>query len=125
MNIPNDLKYTETHEWVKIEGDVVTVGITAYAAEQLGDVVFLEIETEGEELEKGEAYGSIEAVKTVSDSYMPVGGEVVEVNSAAINDPSMVNNDPYGEGWLIKIKVTDSAELDQLLNADDYKNILA
>lgn len=121
MNIPNNVKYTETHEWVKIDGDIATVGITEYASTQLGDVVFLEIETEGEELEKGEAYGTIEAVKTVSDTYMPISGEVIEVNEVAIDDPSIVNKDPYGDGWLIKIKVSNTEEIEELLDAEKYQ----
>ena len=125
MNIPNDIKYTESHEWVRVEGDLAFVGITDYASTQLGDIVFLEIETEGEELESREAYGSIEAVKTVSDSYMPISGKVIEVNQNAIDDPSIVNKDPYGDGWLIKIQIKDKEEINGLLDADAYKNIIA
>lgn len=124
MNIPNNLKYTESHEWVKVDGDVATVGITEYASTQLGDIVFLEIETEGEELDKGEAYGTIEAVKTVSDSYMPVSGEVIEVNEEALDEPGIANKDPYGQGWLIKIKMSNPEELEELLSADDYKKTI-
>lgn len=124
MNIPNNLKYTESHEWVRVEGDEAYVGITEFASSQLGDIVFLEIETEGEELDKGDAYGTIEAVKTVADSYMPVAGEVIEVNQAAIDEPSVVNKDPYGEGWLIKIKIADSSELDELLDSEAYIAII-
>ena len=111
MNIPKNLKYAESHEWVRVEGDVAVVGITDFAQTSLGDIVFLDIEVEGETLDKGEVYGSIEAVKTVSDSYMPVSGEVIEVNQEAIDDPSIVNKDPYGEGWLLKIKMSDLAKL--------------
>ncbi|HRW20478.1 MAG TPA: glycine cleavage system protein GcvH, partial [Bacteroidales bacterium] len=106
MSIPKDLKYTKTHEWIKLEGDEAFVGITEFAASQLGDVVFVEVETIGESLSQGEAYGSIEAVKTVSDTYMPVDGEVLELNPAVEDDPSVVNKDCYGDGWLIKIKVS-------------------
>ena len=121
MNIPVDLKYTQDHEWVRVEGDVAVVGVTDFAQGELGDVVFVEIETEGEELDKGETFGTVEAVKTVSDLFMPVGGEVAEVNEALADDPELVNKDPYGEGWMIKIKVADTAELDDLLDADAYK----
>ena len=124
MNIPNNLKYTESHEWVRVEGDEAYIGITEFASSQLGDIVFLEIETEGEELDKGDAYGTIEAVKTVADSYMPVAGEVIEVNQAAIDEPSVVNKDPYGEGWLIKIKIADSSELNDLLDSEAYKAVI-
>lgn len=123
MNIPKELKYTKTHEWVKIEGDIAYVGITEFAASQLGDVVFVEVETVGETLNQGEAFGSIEAVKTVSDSYMPVGGEVIELNPAVEDDPAIVNKDCYGEGWLIKISIEDSAQIDALLDADAYAEI--
>lgn len=124
MNIPNNLKYTESHEWVRVEGDEAFVGITEYASSQLGDIVFLEIETEGEDLDKGESYGTIEAVKTVADSYMPIGGKVLEVNEVAIDDPAIVNKDPYGDGWLIKIKIADIAELDELLDSEAYKALI-
>jgi glycine cleavage system H protein len=124
MNIPVDLKYTQDHEWIRVEGDVVTVGVTDFAQGELGDVVFVEIETEGEELDKGETFGTVEAVKTVSDLFMPVGGEVAEFNESLADDPELVNKDPYGEGWMIKIKVADTAELDALLSAGDYQKIL-
>jgi glycine cleavage system H protein len=124
MKIPAELKYTEDHEWVRVEGDTATVGITDFAQGELGDVVFVEIETEGEELEKGETFGTVEAVKTVSDLFMPVGGEVAEVNEALVDEPEIVNKDPYGKGWMIKIKVKDSSELDDLLSADDYKKMV-
>ncbi|HXK82144.1 MAG TPA: glycine cleavage system protein GcvH [Bacteroidales bacterium] len=123
MSIPKDLKYTKTHEWIKLEGDEAFVGITEFAASQLGDVVFVEVETIGESLSQGEAYGSIEAVKTVSDTYMPVDGEVLELNPAVEDDPSVVNKDCYGDGWLIKIKVSDASQLDSLLSADEYSEI--
>ena len=124
MNIPADLKYTQDHEWVRVEGDVATVGVTDFAQGELGDVVFVEIETEGEELDKGETFGTVEAVKTVSDLFMPVGGEVTEVNEGLADEPELVNKDAYGEGWMIKIKVADAAELDDLMSAEDYQKLL-
>jgi glycine cleavage system H protein len=124
MKIPAELKYTEDHEWVRVEDDTATVGITDFAQGELGDVVFVEIETEGEELDKGETFGTVEAVKTVSDLFMPVGGEVAEVNETLADEPEIVNKDPYGKGWMIKIKVKDSSELDDLLTADDYKKMV-
>lgn len=120
MNIPENLLYTEDHEWVKLDGDYVFVGITDYAQKELGDIVFVEVETEDEELEKGEAFGTIEAVKTVSDMFMPVGGTVIEFNAGLEDDPEMINKDPYGEGWIIKIQVNDKSELDDLLDKDAY-----
>lgn len=122
MNIPENLKYTKDHEWVKIDGDTATVGVTDFAQEQLGDVVFVEVETEGESLNKGDVFGTIEAVKTVSDMYMPISGEVSEVNAKLEDAPETVNEDPYGEGWMIKIKIDNTDELNDLLSADDYKN---
>jgi len=124
MNIPADLKYTEDHEWVRVEGDTATVGVTDFAQGELGDVVFVEIETEGEELDKGETFGTVEAVKTVSDLFMPVGGEVAEVNEELADEPELVNKDPYGKGWMVKIKVADSSELDDLMSADDYEKMV-
>ncbi len=124
MKIPAELKYTEDHEWVRVEGDTATVGITDFAQGELGDVVFVEIETEGEELDKGETFGTVEAVKTVSDLFMPVGGEVTEVNEALADEPELVNKDPYGKGWMIKIKMSNTSELDDLMSADDYKKMV-
>jgi glycine cleavage system H protein len=124
MNVPTNLKYTKDHEWVLIEGDTATVGVTDFAQGELGDVVFVEIETEGETLAQGDTFGTIEAVKTVSDLFMPVGGEVVEVNEKLEADPEVVNKDAYGDGWLIKIKVSDAAEADELLSADDYEALI-
>ncbi len=124
MNIPADLKYTEDHEWVRVEGDTATVGVTDFAQGELGDVVFVEIETEGEELDKGETFGTVEAVKTVSDLFMPVGGEVSEVNEELADEPELVNKDPYGKGWMVKIKVADPSELDDLMSADDYEKMV-
>jgi glycine cleavage system H protein len=124
MNIPSDLLYTKDHEWLRIEGNMGYVGITDFAQGELGDVVFMEIETLGETLKKGEVFGTIEAVKTVSDMYMPVGGEILEVNPALEATPDVVNKDPYGKGWMIKIKVSDPAEAKELLTPEKYKELL-
>ena len=124
MKIPAELKYTEDHEWIRVEGDTAVVGITDFAQGELGDVVFVEIETEGEELEKGETFGTVEAVKTVSDLFMPVGGEISEVNEVLADEPELVNKDPYGEGWMIKIQINDVSELNDLLSANDYKKMV-
>lgn len=124
MNIPADLKYTPDHEWIRVEGDIAVVGITDFAQGELGDVVFVEIETVGEELEKGETFGTVEAVKTVSDLFMPVGGEVLEMNEALADEPELVNKDPYNTGWMIKIKISDVSELEGLLSADSYEKML-
>ncbi|HKK67069.1 MAG TPA: glycine cleavage system protein GcvH [Bacteroidales bacterium] len=121
MKIQEDYKYAKTHEWVKVDGDEATVGVSDYAQQQLGDVVFVEVETEGDELDKEEAFGTIEAVKTVSDIYMPVGGEVLEFNEKLEDNPDMVNKDPYGDGWIVKIKISDKSELDDLMDAEAYK----
>ncbi len=124
MNIPVDLKYTEDHEWIRVEGDIAIVGVTDFAQGELGDVVFVEVETEGEELDKGETFGTVEAVKTVSDLFMPVGGEVAEFNEALADEPELINNDPYGKGWMIKIKIADKSELDALISAEEYQKLL-
>jgi glycine cleavage system H protein len=124
MNIPSDLKYTKDHEWLKVEGNVATVGITAFAQGELGDIVYVEVETEGEELDKEEVFGSIEAVKTVSDLFMPVSGEITSFNDALEQDPETVNSDPYGDGWLVKIEMSDSSQVEGLLNADQYKELV-
>ncbi len=124
MNIPANLKYSNDHEWVKVDGDIATVGITDFAQGQLGDIVFVDIQTEGETLEKTEVFGAIEAVKTVADALMPVSGTIIEVNSNLENSPESVNKDPYGDGWMVKIKMTDLSEVDALLDADAYKAIL-
>lgn len=124
MNIPENLKYTKDHEWVKVEGDVATIGVTDFAQGELGDIVYVEIETEGESLDKEEVFGSVEAVKTVSDLFMPVSGEITEFNEALESAPDAVNNDPYGDGWMIKVKMADTSEVDELLSADQYKEIV-
>lgn len=124
MNIPQDLKYTKEHEWIKIDGDVATVGITDFAQGELGDIVYVEIETEGETLDAEEVFGTVEAVKTVSDLFMPLGGEIVEFNEGLEADPEAVNRDPYGDGWMIKIKVSDASQVDGLLSAEAYKELV-
>ncbi len=124
MNIPANLKYTKDHEWIRVEGETGTVGITDFAQNELGDVVFIEVETAGETLKRGEAFGTIEAVKTVSDMFMPVSGEVLELNEALEETPESVNKDPYGEGWIIKVKLADLSELNDLLNAGQYEEII-
>lgn len=124
MNIPENLKYTKDHEWCLIEGDILTVGVTDFAQSELGDIVFVEVETEGEEIEKEEVFGSIEAVKTVSDLFMPVSGEIIEFNEALEATPETVNSDPYGEGWIIKVKISDASDLEGLMNASEYKELI-
>ena len=124
MNFPTNVKYTNEHEWIRLEGDEAYVGITDYAQTQLGDIVFVDVTTEGETLEKGDTFGSIEVVKTVSDLFLPVGGEILEVNQALEDNPELVNKDPYGEGWIIKIKTTDVSEFDDLLDAEAYKQLV-
>ena len=124
MNIPKDLKYTKDHEWLKIEGNIATVGVTDFAQSELGDIVFVEIETLDEELEGEEVFGSVEAVKTVSDLFMPVGGKIIEINEAIESSPELVNTDPYGEGWMIKIEISSLDELNNLLNSQEYSNLI-
>ncbi|PHQ31143.1 glycine cleavage system protein GcvH [Leeuwenhoekiella nanhaiensis] len=124
MSLPADLKYTKDHEWVRIEGDTATVGITDFAQGELGDIVYVEVETEGETLDREEVFGTVEAVKTVSDLFLPLSGEIIEFNSALESEPEMVNEDPYGKGWMIKIKFSDEAELDALLSADVYQELI-
>jgi glycine cleavage system H protein len=124
MNVPENLKYTKDHEWIKIEGDTGTIGITDFAQGELGDIVFIEVETVGEELDVEEAFGTIEAVKTVSDLFMPVSGKVVEFNEALENNPEIVNQDPYGEGWIVKIELTKKEELEELLDDNGYKELI-
>ena len=124
MNIPAELRYTREHEWIRVEGEVAYVGITDYAQSELGEIVFLDINTQGETLAQKEVFGSVEAVKTVSDLNMPVAGEVLEVNEVINDQPELVNNDPYGEGWMIKIQIQDSAELETLLDAAAYQEMI-
>lgn len=124
MKLPDNLKYTQDHEWILVDGDVATVGITDFAQGELGDIVFVEIETEGETLDKGEIFGTVEAVKTVSDLFMPVTGEVIEVNEALADNPEAVNKDPYGKGWMIRIKISDESEIAKLMTAEDYKKMI-
>ena len=124
MNIPQDLKYTKEHEWIKMGGDVATVGITDFAQGELGDIVYVEIETEGETLNAEEVFGTVEAVKTVSDLFMPLTGEVLEFNTGLEADPEAVNRDPYGDGWMIKIKVSDVSQVDNLLDAAAYGELI-
>ncbi len=123
MNFPEELKYTKDHEWIKIEGDVATVGVTDFAQSELGDVVFVEIETEGESLDKDEVFGTVEAVKTVSDLFMPLSGEVIKVNGGLEDAPESVNESPYEDGWMIKIRMSDSSEADELMDAASYKEM--
>lgn len=120
MNIPENLKYTKDHEWLKVDGDVAHIGITDHAQNELGDVVYVECETEGEKLTKGDPFGTIEAVKTVADMFMPIGGTVLEFNEELDENPEIINEDPYGQGWVIKIEITDSSEIEELMNADQY-----
>jgi glycine cleavage system H protein len=124
MNVPTNLKYTSEHEWIRVEGDIAYVGITDYAQAQLGDIVFVDIQTEGETLAAGDVFGTIEVVKTVSDLFLPVAGEVLEQNEALADQPELVNTDPYGEGWLIKIKPAADADYDALLDAEGYKAVI-
>ena len=124
MNVPTDLKYTKDHEWVKVDGDLVTVGITDFAQSELGDIVYVEVDTLDEELEADAVFGTVEAVKTVSDLFLPLAGEIIEFNESLEEEPEKVNDDPYGEGWMIKIKVADTSDLENLLSADDYKAII-
>ncbi len=124
MNIPANLKYTKDHEWVSVEGDIATIGITDFAQSELGDIVYVEIETVGETLDQEEVFGSVEAVKTVSDLFMPVSGEIVEFNEGLESNPEAVNKDPYGDGWMIKVKVSNPSELDALLDAAGYQALV-
>tara|TARA_B100001063_G_scaffold180035_1_gene169146 strand:+ start:1269 stop:1646 length:378 start_codon:yes stop_codon:yes gene_type:complete len=124
MNIPKELKYTKDHEWVRIDGDIATIGVTDFAQGELGDIVFVEIESVEETLETEEVFGSVEAVKTVSDLFMPIAGEVLEFNEALESDPELVNSDPYGEGWMIKVKISDVSELENLLSDEAYSNLI-
>jgi glycine cleavage system H protein len=125
MSVPAELKYTSEHEWIRVEGDEIVVGVTDFAQGELGDVVFIELETEGESLSKGDTFGTIEAVKTVSDLYMPVDGEVLEVNPALEDTPELVNSEPFKGGWMIRIKPSDPSQLDELLTADAYNALIS
>jgi glycine cleavage system H protein len=124
MNFPDNLKYTKDHEWVRVEGNTAIIGITDFAQSELGDIVYVEIETEGEELAKEQVFGTVEAVKTVSDLFMPVSGKVLEVNPKLTTNPEGVNKDPYGDGWMIKVEMKDAGEASRLLSAADYKNLV-
>ena len=124
MNIPEELRYTEEHEWVKLDGNIATVGITDFAQSELGDIVYLEIDTLDAEINSSEVFGTVEAVKTVSDLFMPVNGKVVDVNSSLEDNPEAVNDDPYGEGWIIKIEVSNPSDIDALMNSEEYKNLI-
>lgn len=125
MNIPSELKYTKDHEWVKIDGDVATVGITDFAQGELGDIVYVEVDTLDETLDAEEVFGTVEAVKTVSDLFLPLSGEIIEFNEGLEDEPEKVNSDPYGDGWMIKLKISDDSQIDSLLSADDYKALIS
>jgi len=124
MNIPSELKYTKDHEWIKIEGDTVTIGITDFAQGELGDIVYVDVDTLDDTIEREDVFGSVEAVKTVSDLFMPLSGEVIAFNEGLEDEPEVVNKDPYGEGWIIKIALSDTSQLDDLLDAEAYKNLI-
>ncbi|HJN78827.1 MAG TPA: glycine cleavage system protein GcvH [Flavobacteriaceae bacterium] len=124
MNIPEELQYTEEHEWIKIDGNVATIGITDFAQGELGDIVYIDIDSIGNELDVNEIFGTVEAVKTVSDLFMPIKGKVLEINSNIESTPEIVNEDPYGKGWIIKIEVSDNQDISNLLSSDDYKNMI-
>ncbi|MEN2436051.1 glycine cleavage system protein GcvH [Weeksellaceae bacterium A-14] len=124
MNIPSELKYTKDHEWISIEGNIATVGITDFAQGELGDIVFIDVDTVDEDLSAGDVFGSVEAVKTVSDLFLPVSGKVIELNATLEDEPELVNTDPYGKGWIIKVEIQDGADLSQLLSADEYKTVI-
>ena len=124
MNTPSELKYTKDHEWIKVEGDTATIGITDYAQGELGDIVFVDVDTVDEDLNEGDVFGCVEAVKTVSDLYLPVAGTVLEVNADLEDQPELLNTDPYGKGWIIKLKIADSADLSTLLSAEEYQEVV-
>lgn len=124
MNIPSELKYTKDHEWVKIDGDIATVGITDFAQSELGDIVYVEVETLDETLDKEEVFGTVEAVKTVSDLFLPLSGEIIAFNESLEDEPEKVNTDPYGDGWMIKVKISEASEVDQLMGAEEYKALI-
>jgi len=125
MNCPADLKYTKDHEWLRIDSDEAFVGITSFAQSELGDIVYIDIDTEGAQLEKEEVFGSVEAVKTVSDLFMPINGEVLKFNEKLEDNPELINSDPFGEGWIIKISINDNSELEDLLSSDDYEKLIS
>ena len=125
MNIPRDLKYTKDHEWIKVDGNEALIGITDFAQKELGDIVYVEIETEGEELGIGDVFGTVEAVKTVSDLFMPIAGKVIEINEELESEPEIVNSDPYQKGWMIKVEMADDSGLKDALSAEDYKNLIS
>ncbi len=124
MNVPAELKYTKEHEWIRVEGDVAFVGITEYAQSELGEIIYIEVETVGENIASGEVFGTVEAVKTVSELFMPVDGEVLELNSALEDAPELVNNDPYGEGWMVKVALSDPSQIENLLSASEYEALI-
>jgi glycine cleavage system H protein len=124
MNFPENLKYTKDHEWVSVDGDVVTVGITEFAQKELGDIVYVEVETLDQTLDKDEVFGTVEAVKTVSDLFLPVSGEIIEFNDSLESEPEKVNNDPYGDGWMVKVKMSNPSQLDELMGSDEYKALI-
>ena len=124
MSYPNDLRYTKDHEWLRVEGNVAFVGITHFAQSELGDIVFIDVDTEGESLEKEEVFGSVEAVKTVSDLFMPINGEVLEFNEKLEDNPELINSDPYGEGWIIKVSLNDASDMGDLMSSDDYQELV-
>lgn len=124
MNIPQELKYTKDHEWVRVEGDIATIGVTDFAQGELGDIVYVEVETLDDSLDKEEVFGTVEAVKTVSDLFMPVSGEIIEFNDSLEDEPEKVNDDPYGEGWMIKVKLSDASEVEGLLTAEQYQEVI-
>jgi glycine cleavage system H protein len=124
MNIPSELKYTKDHEWIKVEGDILTIGITDFAQSELGDIVYVEVETLDETLDADEVFGTVEAVKTVSDLFLPVSGEIIEFNESLEDEPEKVNTDPYGDGWMIKVKCSDVSQIEDLMSADAYKSLI-
>ncbi len=124
MNIPSDLKYTKDHEWIRIDGDIATVGITDFAQGELGDIVYVEVDTLDETLDKDEVFGTVEAVKTVSDLFLPLSGEIIELNELLEDEPEKVNTDPYGDGWMIKVKLNDTSEIESLMSEADYKELI-
>ena len=124
MNIPEELKYTEEHEWIRLEGNIATIGITDFAQSELGDIVYIEVDTLDSEINSNDVFGTVEAVKTVSDLFMPITGKVIEVNPSLEDKPELVNEDPYGEGWIIKVHITEESQIDGLLSPSDYKNLI-